>query len=388
MKIIYHHRTLGDGAEGIHIEEMVNAFKNLGNKVKVVSLTGSKTNVQTARSQLWGIVKNCIPKVLYEAAEILYNCIGFYKLNRTINTFEPDFIYDRYTTYNASSILVAKKNGIPLVLEVNAPLAHERQIFGKLYFPKIAQRFERWICSNSDITVVVSTPLRDYLVNLGVPKNRMVIMPNGVNLDKFRLKPNRKYIRTKYNIDDKIVLGFVGEFRPWHGLEMLLQAFGEIDPSKNSLHLLLIGSGPSQISLEKQAKENDLDNYVTFTGRIPHNKMKDFISAMDITISPRTTFYASPMKILEYMAMSKPIVAPRMTNIEDLIEHNKDGILFEPENREELKSALLRLIHSEALRHELGFNARRKVELGYTWENNAKKILELISASSFNSCRA
>lgn len=379
MKIIYHHRTLGDGAEGIHIEEMVNAFKELGHDVKVVSLIGSKTNVNSAKSKFWDVLKDCIPNIFYEIAEILYNCTGYYELNKSIKTFRPDFIYDRYTTYNASSILAAKKNKIPLVLEVNSPLAYERKHFGKLYFPATAMKFERWICSNSSITVVVSTPLRDYLVDLGVPKDKIVIMPNGVNLDKFDSTSNGEYIRRKYDIDDKLVIGFAGEFRPWHGLEMLLEVFAELDPSQNGLHLLLVGNGPSQITLEGQIKENNLGNFISLPGRIPHNKMKDLISTMDIAVSPKATFYASPMKILEYMAMSKPIIAPKMMNIKDLIDDNKEGILFEQENKEALKQALMRLVSNEGLRRELGVNARKKVETCYTWETNAKRVLALVS---------
>ncbi len=144
MNILYHHRTLVDGAEGIHIKEMINAFEELGHKVEVVSPIGKTTNIKTRKTVILNKIKALIPSFFYEIMELGYNFYGYYILSKAVSSFNPDFIYDRYITYNASSVLVGKTLKIPVILEVNAPLALERtqERDERLYFKKIANYLE------------------------------------------------------------------------------------------------------------------------------------------------------------------------------------------------------------------------------------------------------
>ena len=380
MKILYHHRTLGDGAEGIHIEEMVNAFRKLGHEVKIVSPIGDQTNVNTPKVAAFIRIKHLIPKFFYEIPEVAYNIYGYNLLRRAVNCFKPDFIYDRYITFNASSILAGKRYKIPVILEVNSPLAMERiqQKDEKLYLKRLASNFERWICANSDKTVVVSTPLKDYLVSVGVPGSKVVVMPNGVNLRKFKpMEKNRKLMRQLSIHENNIVIGFVGILRPWHGIDLLLRAFYNVTKRIDTMHLLIVGGGPIRDEIEKQIRDYGLTEKATITGRVPHGKVPDYISLFDIAVSPKATFYASPMKILEYMAQAKAVVAPKMRNIEDIILDEKDGILFEPDNAISLQNTILKLSREPQLRLNLEKTAHSKIEGYYQWEDNAQKVVDL-----------
>ena len=176
MKILYHHRTLGDGAEGIHIEEMVKAFRDLGHEVKVVAPIGEKANTNNTNVSILSKIKRMLPRILFEFIELAYNVYGYYLLRREIHKERPDFIYDRYITFNASSVLIGKRFNIPVFLEVNAPLALERseQKDERLYLRRTAFAFEKWISSNSYKTIVVSTPLKEYLVSVGVPQEKII----------------------------------------------------------------------------------------------------------------------------------------------------------------------------------------------------------------------
>ena len=380
MRILYHHRTLGDGAEGIHIGEMVNAFRKLGHKVKIVSPIGDQTNVNTPKVAAFIRIKHLIPKFFYEIAEVAYNIYGYDLLRRAVNFFKPDFIYDRYITFNASSILAGKRYKIPVILEVNSPLAMERaqQKDEKLYLRRLAFNLERWICANSDKTVVVSTPLKDYLVSMGVPQSKVVVMPNGVNLRKFKpMEKNKKLMRELNIHENNIVIGFVGILRPWHGIDLLLKAFYNITKKIDNIYLLIVGEGPIRDEIEKQIRDYGLTEKVTITGRMPHGKVPDYISLFDIAVSPKATFYASPMKILEYMAQAKAVVAPKMRNIEDIILDEKDGILFEPDNAMSLQNTILKLSREPQLRLNLEKTAYSKIEGYYKWEDNAQKVIDL-----------
>src|SRR5690606_27613788 len=113
--------------------------------------------------------------------------------------------------------------------------------------------------------------------------------------------------------------GFSGILRPWHGLELLLEAFARLAAGDPRLHLLIVGDGPIRGELDAAIAARQLQDRVTITGRVPHAEVRDYVALMDVAVSPRATFYASPMKVLEYMAMGKAIVAPAMDNLRDIL---------------------------------------------------------------------
>jgi glycosyltransferase involved in cell wall biosynthesis len=380
MKIFYHHRTLGDGAEGIHVAEIVKAFRQLEHEVRVISLIGESTNSASRAQSRWTRVARLMPGFIYELGEIAYNVHGYLSLSRAVRDYRPDVIYDRYVSYNYSAVGVGRRYGIPVVLEVNSPYSFQKQTFDEtLYFRYILRCFERKICRDATWVVVVSTPLKKFLASIGVPPERIVVMPNGTDPDVFHPDIDGQSIRQQYGLNGKIVIGFCGILRPWHGLEVLLQAFADVLQGRTNLHLLIVGDGPSRGDLERLLQERGLARHVTITGRQPHERVRSFVAAMDIAVSPRATFYASPMKILEYMGMAKAIIAPDMENIRDILTHEHDSILFRPEDAGSLAKGLEYLIADIDVRKQLGQAARRKIVTERTWLHNAQDVIRLIA---------
>jgi glycosyltransferase involved in cell wall biosynthesis len=185
-------------------------------------------------------------------------------------------------------------------------------------------------------------------------------------------------VRKRLGIERKTVIGFTGILRPWHGLDLLLQAFRQICQTRSNLHLLIVGDGPIRCDLETTVANNGLSGKVTITGRQLHETVRYFIAAMDIAVSPLSTFYASPMKIIEYMAMGKALVAPNTPNIRDIVTHEEDGLLFRPQKVDDLTEKLLVLIRYCDLRTRLGLKARTKIESRYTWLQNAKHVVNFM----------
>jgi glycosyltransferase involved in cell wall biosynthesis len=379
MKILYHHRTLGDGAEGIHVAEIVKAFRQLGHDVRVLSLIGEATNTTSTAQSRWSRVARLMPGFVYELGEIAYNLHGYRSLSRAVEEFRPDFIYDRYVSYNYSAVGTGRRYGIPVVLEVNSPYSFQKQTFDEtLYFRHVLRFFERQICRDATRVVVVSTPLKKFLVSIGVPDERIVVMPNGTDPRVFHPHIDGEPIRQQYSLEGKLVIGFCGILRPWHGLELLLQAFADVLPGHPELHLLIVGDGPSRADLDRLLRDRGLTRQVTITGRQPHERVRMFVAAMDIAVSPRATFYASPMKILEYMGMGKAIVAPDMENIRDILTHEQDGLLFRAEDAGSLAKSLQYLIGNAVRRAEFGKMARQKIEAERTWSHNAQAVVQLL----------
>jgi glycosyltransferase involved in cell wall biosynthesis len=379
MRILYHHRTLGDGAEGIHIREMVAAFRELGHEVKVFALVGEGQPSWVDKSSRWALVKKLIPEWSLELAEIGYNSIARRAVARAIREFRPDFVYDRYNLYSTAALAAARRAGTPALLEVNSPVAYERSQYEvhPLRFPRVAFYYERRTFQMADHVFAVSTPLKEHIVETAnVPSDRVSVLPNGANPDYFKHVENASDVRRRLGIEGKTVVGYVGSLRPWHGLDLLVAAFAELRQSLKNIHLLVIGSGSMEKSLKLQVQDAQMDSAVTFAGPVERQNMRHYLAAMDIGVSPKATYYASPMKILEYMAMGKATVAPRMQNVLDIVDDEDNALLFEPDNRSSLAGAIERLITDTALSARLGCKARQKVESRLNWKYNAGRVID------------
>jgi glycosyltransferase involved in cell wall biosynthesis len=379
MRILYHHRTLGDGAEGIHVSSMVAAFRELGHQVSVSALIGSQTNVATARTKLLTRVRRFVPRALYELMELGYSVVGARSLERAVRDFRPDVIYERYILFNYAGVRTARRAGIPLILEVNAPLAHERAAYEQLTFKGLARRSERDVCSRADLVVVVSTPLKQYLVEQGVPAGRIVVIPNGADPTVFHPDDQaRAAIRARYGIPaDALVIGFTGILRPWHGLDLLVRAAAALKAARGSeAYLLIVGDGPSRATIEQLAGELGIRDRLVITGRVPHGEIPRHVAAFDIGVSPHATFYASPMKVPEYMAAGIAVVAPRMPNLEDLVADGVTGLLFEAGNADALAAALQQLCADGRRRAAIARAARTAILEQRTWRHVAARTLE------------
>lgn len=380
--MLYHHRTLGDGAEGIHVREMVAAFRALGHEVKVVGPVGEGRPESSRKTHMLARAKRYVPYVLYELLEIAYSGYCFLKTTWTIRSFEPDFVYDRYVTFNAGVVLAGKVCRIPVCLEVNAPLAMERSVEQDehLFLRRIAFWMERWICSHATRTIVVSTPLKFYLESIGVPQGKCIVMPNGADAERFSPRTPDSILANKIGIPaNHVVLGFTGVLRPWHGLDLLVEAMAGLQNQGLKVFLLIVGDGPYRGPLERMVSEMGLATIAHVTGSVPHDHVPDYVALFDVAVSPRATFYASPMKVIEYMALGKPVVVPRTANFLDIVDEFSEGIMFEDGNVVALERALVRLCREPELRRELGHRAREKVERRLNWRWNANEVCRLVA---------
>jgi glycosyltransferase involved in cell wall biosynthesis len=382
MRILYHHRTLGDGAEGIHIREMVKAFRALGHEVRVIGPTGEIQAQPSRKSRILERIKRMIPHALYELLELSYTGYCFLKTAQAIRSFRPDFIYDRYIIFNAGAVLAGRAFRVPVCLEVNAPLAKERSIEPdeRLVFQKLASWMEGWICANATETIVVSTPLKDYLESIGVPRGKCIVMANGVDPERFSPRPRNEALLRDLGIPaGALVVGFTGILRPWHGLELLIDATASMVKRGRRIFLLIVGDGPYRSSLEGRIAELGISACVRITGRLPHEKVPEYVSLFDVAVSPRATFYASPMKVIEYMALGKPVVVPRTPNFLDIIDEGVNGVTFEDGSAAALEKALADLSDSPGACKDLGAKSRRKVESRLNWRWNATEVCRLFA---------
>ena len=372
MKILYQHRTLADGAEGIHIAEMIEAFQTLGHEVVMLSLANAERRGE-GRPGIWGRLKNALPAAVFELGAIAFNVVDYAGFLRALRRHRPDLVYKRHAMYDAGVVLACVRTGVPVVLEVNCPYSSaQHRRFERVCFPKAARLLERMAFSRASLVATVSSPLGSLIRDIGGANARVLVVPNGANPERFQPRESPPGIRERFAPPGATLVGWAGILRPWHRVDLLLEAVAQLP----SVHLLVIGDGPDRSRLEGAAAALRIADRVHFTGRIPHADMPDYIATLDVAVAADDrTGYASPMKLLEYMAMGKPVVAPRMPNIQDFIADGVDGLLFSPGDSTDLARVLRTLANDPALMTEYGRNARSKIERERNWVSIARQVL-------------
>jgi len=377
VKILYQHRTLADGAEGIHIREMIDAFRAEGHEVIVRAVAHSNAR-GTGHDGFWKRVKRMLPGGVFELAAAAYNLVDYVTFTLALRRCRPDFVYKRHAIHDFGVILAARHQGIPTVLEVNCPYSSPQHArFERVRFKSLARLCERWAVGLATVVAAVSSPLAGFLRGLVRHADHIMVLPNGANPALFRPRPDeRDQVRQRLGWATDIVIGWAGILREWHGIDLLLGAVARVPGPR----LLIIGDGPDRRRFESMVQRLGIVGRVTFTGRVSHEEVARYISAVDIAVaSADRTGYASPMKLLEYMAMERATVAPRSPNIEDLIDDNVDGLLFEPDSEEALAGVLARLANDAPLRVRLGHQARLKVTRFRNWQRNAQIVAHSIA---------
>jgi glycosyltransferase involved in cell wall biosynthesis len=371
-----------DDAQGIHITEMVNAFQRLGHEVRVFSLVVAENDLsQKKKGGFWAGVAGRCPAVLYELLELGYNLYGVPALRRAVSEFKPDFIYERYAMNNFCGVLTSRKSGVPIFLEVNAPLYREKIRHDRLVLRPVAKKIENWTCGNASVLMTVTAALRDILVRQGVQPKRSVVIPNGIDPKVFNTSISGGRIRARYRLSrEHTVVGVVGWFRAWHGLDFLIRTCAERDLySAHKVRLLFVGDGPATPGARRLAAELGCEEYVHFTGAVNRTDIPAHVAALDIAVQPRVTEYASPMKVIEYMGLGKAIVAPRQPNMVEILGHKQNALLFSPEDNAELAERMVDLITDSQLRSKLGRAAAATIEERQMyWLANAERAVEAI----------
>ncbi len=376
LRILYHHRIGSKDGQAVHIESLIAALKRAGHELCVVSPPAFAKIDFGSQSRSLAQLKRLLPRAGYELLEICYNLPVLWRLERTRRRFRPDLIYERYNLFMIAGVLFARLHRTPIFLEVNAPLARERAAFGGLAFARMAAWLERCTWRAADLVLPVSEVLAEIVRQAGVPPERIVVIPNGIDEEYFR-SPDSTDAKRDLGLQGKTVLGFIGFVRDWHGLDSVLDLLG--DPRcPPDLHLLVIGDGPALPGLKSRAQRLGLLPRVTFTGLVDRDGLARHIAAFDIALQPKAVDYASPLKIFEYMAAGKAIVAPDQANIREILVDRQSARLFTSGDDAAFGEAVLGLAREAPLRECLGAGARRTLlERGYTWADNAGRISAL-----------
>jgi glycosyltransferase involved in cell wall biosynthesis len=375
MKILYHHRVASKDGQYVHIDAIVSALRNLGHEVIMCEPKSINSKKFGESSSFVQRIRSVFPGAVHELAELLYSVADFFRLGHRVLQHKPDFIYERYNLFLPSGIWASRLFGVPLVLEVNAPLYFERCKTHSISLKRMAKWSENYVWRNADHVLPVTAVLADMVRQAGVDQAKIQVIPNGINDELFSKSFQTDDIDERYRLKNKLVLGFTGFVREWHGLDRVLSLLKQDIASE--WHLLLVGDGPDRARLESIARKYDVSAQVTITGVMERSKIPGLVNRFDVALQPDVVPYASPLKMFEYMALGKAILAPDMENIREILTDEKDALLFDSQENS-FTEELRRLCVDVELRSRLGSAARATVRSKQLyWESNAEKIVGL-----------
>lgn len=377
MKILYHHRTRSKDGQYVHIEEMIRALRQLGHEVIVVAPPSAETEDFGSDAGMVAWLKRSIPKWMYELMELAYSLVAYRRLVKAVREHQPDCLYERYNLFLPAGIWLKRKFGLPMLLEVNAPIFEERTRYDGLALKGLARWSQAYTWKAADYVLPVTQVLGDIVASYGVPRERIVVIPNGINASQFSEAPENRAAKAALGLEGNIVLGFTGFVRDWHGLDKVITMIAD-DPPESSRHLLVVGDGPARAALEAQARALNIQHRVSFTGVIGRDEVARYVAAFDIALQPAVVEYASPLKLFEYLALGKAIIGPAQPNLMEILTDGQNAVLFDPKAADGMAAAIGRLSADVALRERMGENARKTIsDKRLTWRENAIRAVEL-----------
>ena len=367
-----------------HTEGVVDAMEELGLQVSVVS-TYPMPFLKSIKDK-----RVCSPVGWYtgisELEEVEYNGQLYEYLNHAFPN--PDFVYQRYGRNNYAGLKYARNCSVPFILEYNGSEVWMSRNWGRpLRYERLSEIIESFVLRNADLVVGNADAFRKELVGRGVNPNRILIIPNGVDPDRFSPHIAGTQVRDRLFVKNTDVLvSFVGSFGPWHGAEVLAQSIKQTVSNNQSIKFMFVGTGERLSRVKEIVADDGVEDYALFTGFVSRDDIASYLAASDILVSPQvpnpdgTPFFGSPTKLFEYMAMGKAIVASRLDQMKRILVDGEDAVLFHPGDPHCLSEAILLLACNKELRDMLGWNAREKVVNQFSWNRHVQLILDKMNS--------
>lgn len=273
-----------------------------------------------------------------------------------------DLIYERSSNSTLAGTWASLLLGIPLVVELNDRC-----------YPALAIRVARRIV----------TPDRDMLPRDVRAKAKSLEW--GVNTRLFHPSVDGSSVRRHYGLESREVILFVGSGLPWHGLQEIVQAAPLVLRYCREVTFLIAGGGTDLEALRRTVEETSLSNWFRFTGAVEYEKVPGFIAAADIALAPYNSRlaednrhrFASPLKVLEYMAAGKAVIVTRVANIRGTVKHGVNGLVIPEDSPDALAEAILRLLRDPTLRNGLGERARKAAAQNFSWDAHCKALRQM-----------
>lgn len=303
---------------------------------------------------------------------------------------KPDVIHAHSPALNGIAALKAgRKSGLPVVYEIrafweDAAVDHGTCKEGDLRY-RLTRKLETHVVKHADAVTTICQGLKNDLIARGFAKEKFTVIPNAVNVEQFEvISEKHKQLELSLNLTGCHVLGFLGSFYAYEGLDLLIEAMPAILKSNANVRLLLVGGGPQEQNLKHQVSLLGIEDKVIFTGRVPHEEVGKYYSLVDLLVYPRKTMrltdLVTPLKPLEAMAQGKIVLASNVGGHHELITDNQNGFLFQAGNVVDLSERVIQFLANDTVGKSVIENGRHYVESERNWKASVSNYLPVYQA--------
>jgi PEP-CTERM/exosortase A-associated glycosyltransferase len=299
---------------------------------------------------------------------------------------KPDILHAHSPVLNGFPALKAgRKLNLPVVYEIrafweDAAVDHGTYTEGSWKY-RLTQSLETKVCRQVDHVGVLCEGLKNDLISRGIPAKKITPVYNGVNPDDFKSVPPDAEFQTKWDLNDKTVIGFIGSFYRYEGLDLLVKAFAKIAAERENAVLLFVGGGEMAQELKILAESLGVADRLIMPGRIPHERVPGVYAMIDVLAYPRysmrLTELVTPLKPLEAMAMGKPLIASDIGGHRELILNNETGLLFKAGDVDRLAASLMKILNDSDLRETLKKQGPLWVRKNKTWDKTTEVYIDI-----------
>jgi glycosyltransferase involved in cell wall biosynthesis len=373
--------VFGEKGCSVHVQEMLGAFLEEGLDMRLIAQRlGGVPGEQIARARLSVLPPLAAPDVAGRETSALLANRDQEAILSHCGAHRAEFLYERYSLWSYAGMEFARRVGVPGLLEVNAPLIDEQLEHRGLVHLAECREVAHRVFEAATHLLAVSEELAAWLDAQPGARGKVSVLPNGVSPSRFVPNVAPAQVRGLGGM----VIGFLGTLKPWHGLMTLLEAVAVVRQQRPDAQLLLVGDGPERARLAARAEELGISSAVHFAGAVKPSDVPSWLASMDVAVAPyppMESFYFSPLKVYEYLAAGRAIVASRIGQITSVVQDGVTGLLVEPGQVAPLSQALLRLSADAGLRQSLGCAGRSWVLQHRTWKASARKVRALAAES-------
>ena len=412
MKITYLYQTDGQtlarpSAPRVHVFSIIQGLQRLGHQTKLMTLYGRGTlftdDLESVSASTADRTKSAYSSPLMSRGYRLFESgvrrvqtstgspyLGLFDSHRIYEACrrtiaDCDVIHERANLQGIGGAVASRRLGVPLVLEFNGDSIDELEKDGKGLRGvrlRYAQWSTRFALASAAKVISVSTSLKDYLVKAWhVDASKIIVLPNGADTDRFGRSYDTRSLRASLGLGDELVIVWIGGFYKWHDLTLLVQSFASLHQVFPRTKLLLVGDGQSLPQIRSEIARLNLQENVICTGRVDHDKIPQLLALADIAVAPLRDmpegYGCSPLKLYEYMAAGKPIVASGLGQIGEVVSHGDTGLLVEPGDGNELTAAITTLLADSTERSRLGRNARQQAVVNHSWDAYVRRLEDI-----------
>jgi len=309
------------------------------------------------------------------------------RIDGLIDRFQPDILHAHSPVLNALPALqIGARRSLPVVYELRALWEDAAVNHGTMREDGVRYRLcralESYALRHADHITTICEGLRAEIVARDIASEKITVIPNGVDTESFRFGEKVDVdLRQRLGLDDAIVIGFVGSFYGYEGLDLLIKALTLLAPSHRNMRLLLVGGGPQETELKSLARKSAVQDKVVFTGRVPHKDVKQYYDLIDVLVYPRhrmrLTDLVTPLKPLEAMAQGRMVVASDVGGHRELICNGETGFLFTAGDVGSLAKTIEHVLQCQTEWPRLRARARRFVESERSWGRSVGRYAQV-----------